>query len=77
MPKVSKKEAQRPLVEAAPMGLDQPEAADLPSTSEPALAKPHFPPLNAFEQSGKKLEFRRVTFCLQAFASGEGIATAN
>ena len=60
MPKVTKKQGQSPLVEAAPTALDTVTPADeQPSTSGQPLA-PKFPPLSAFEQSGKKIEFRRV-----------------
>lgn len=58
MPKVSKKGDASLLVEAAPMALDREDEA--PGSSNLAPLKPQFPPLNAFEQSGKKVEFRRV-----------------
>ena len=62
MPKVSKKAGASLLVEAAPGGIERMEEAG-PSGSESWEAdplKPQFAPLNAFEQSGKKIEFRRV-----------------
>ena len=34
-----------------------------PSGGEPTPAKPKFAPLSAYEQSGKRLEFRRVPLC--------------
>ena len=60
MPKVSKKGEASLLVEAAPMAIDRSEEAAEPSGREPL--KPQFPPLNAFDQSGRKIEFRRVSF---------------
>jgi len=56
MPKVSKKDKQSSLVEAAPMAID---SGDEPSTSQPQQHS--FPPLSAYDQNGKKIEFRRVT----------------
>ena len=55
MPKVSRKERQQPLVEAAPVALDRQETGNV---SEPT--KPKFTALTAFEQSGRKVDFRRV-----------------
>ena len=59
MPKVSKKEDNSILVEATPMAIDRGE--ELASTSGREPLKPQFPPLNAFDQSGRKVEFRRVS----------------
>jgi len=50
MPKVSKKEKQSSLVEAAPMAMDSGEG---PSTSQPQ--QPNFPPLSAYDQNGRRL----------------------
>ena len=56
MPKVSRRERQQPLMEAAPVALEGREA---PGNLGEAV-KPKFTPLSAFEQDGKKVEFRRV-----------------
>lgn len=57
MPKVSKKDARTPLQEVAPVPMDSNTEA-----AEPAgPSKPQFAPLSAYEQNGKKIEFRRVT----------------
>ena len=61
MPKVSKKGEASLLVEAAPMAVDRTDDAG-PALLDSAPLKPQFPPLNAFDQSGKKIEFRRVRF---------------
>lgn len=52
MPKASKKEAELPLQEAGPSGMDV-EAGTLPD-------KPSFAPLSATDEKGNKIEFRRV-----------------
>ena len=57
MPKFNKKEQQQPLVEAAPVAMDREETGNL---GDPI--KPKFDPLTAFEQNGKKVEFRRVRY---------------
>jgi hypothetical protein len=55
MPKVTKKDAKKdPLQDAAPMSLD---GEDGPLQAAP---KPKFAPLGAYEQNGKRVEFRRV-----------------
>ena len=62
MPKVSRKAGAALLVEAAPTGIETVEEAG-PSNAEAWEAdplRPQFAPLNAFDQSGKKIEFRRV-----------------
>lgn len=57
MPKVSKKDTRTPLQEVAPVPMDTNSEA-----TEPAgPSKPQFAPLSAYEQNGKKVEFRRVT----------------
>lgn len=63
MPKVSKKAGAALLVEAAPMAIERGEEAEASSADawEAEPLKPQFAPLNAFDQSGKKIEFRRVT----------------
>ena len=56
MPKVSKKDTRTPLQEVAPVPMDTNSEA-----TEPAgPSKPQFAPLSAYEQNGKKVEFRRV-----------------
>lgn len=56
MPKVSKRDARTPLQEVAPVPMDSNT-----DTAEPAgPSKPQFAPLSAYEQNGKKIEFRRV-----------------
>ena len=62
MPKVSKKAGAALLVEAAPMAIERGEEAGASSAEawEAEPLKPQFAPLNAFDQSGKKIEFRRV-----------------
>ena len=56
MPKVSKKDARTPLQEVAPVPMESNT-----DTAEPAgPSKPQFAPLSAYEQNGKKIEFRRV-----------------
>ena len=62
MPKVSRKAGADLLVEAAPTGIDKAEEAGTSGAEvwEAEPMKPHFAPLNAFDQSGKKIEFRRV-----------------
>lgn len=56
MPKVSKKDVRTPLQEVGPVPMDSnTEAA---AAAEPS--KPQFAPLSAYEQNGKKTEFRRV-----------------
>ena len=59
MPKVSKKDVRTPLQEVGPVPMDSnTEAA---GAAEPAgPSKPQFAPLSAYEQNGKKIEFRRV-----------------
>jgi RNA-binding protein PNO1 len=52
MPKVSKKDKEDPLQDAAPMALDAEDGGQ--------AAKPKFAPLGAYEQNGKRIEFRRV-----------------
>ena len=37
-----------------------------PSAAEPQPVKPKFAPLSAYEQSGKRLEFRRVSRCVDS-----------
>ena len=56
MPKVSKKDTRTPLQEVAPVPMDTNTTAS--DTTEPS--KPQFAPLSAYEQNGKKIEFRRV-----------------
>lgn len=56
MPKVSKKDNRTPLQEVAPVSMDtNAEAVEIAGPS-----KPQFAPLSAYEQNGKKVEFRRV-----------------
>ncbi|KAA6425363.1 MAG: RNA-binding pno1-like [Trebouxia sp. A1-2] len=57
MPKVSKKDNRTPLQEVAPVPMD-PNAEAVESAGP---SKPQFAPLSAYEQNGKKVEFRRVT----------------
>ena len=59
MPKFTSREAQLPLVEAAPVAL---ETREQPG-NELDPARPKFAPATAAEQSGKKMEFRRVRVC--------------
>jgi RNA-binding protein PNO1 len=62
MPKVSKREKNNDiLVEAAPMSLDV-EAGVLnePTQQGKSGVKPKFAPVTAYEENGKKIEFRRV-----------------
>lgn len=53
MPKVTKKDAALPLQEARPVAME----AD---GQDEASVRPQFPPLSVSEQSGSRLEFRRV-----------------
>ena len=56
MPKVAKKDVRTPLQEVGPVPMDSNTEA-----AEPAgPSKPQFAPLSAYEQNGKKTEFRRV-----------------
>ena len=58
MPKASKKDARAPLQEVAPVAREvNTEVSEPASTS-----KPQFAPLSAYEQNGKKVEFRRARF---------------
>ena len=68
MPKASKLGDASILVEAAPMSIEREDDAG-PLGADPM--KPQFPPLNAFDQNGKKIEFRKVSFSSQStnFAS--------
>ena len=62
MPKVSKREKNNDiLVEAAPMSLDI-EAGVLDEATQQGKpgVKPKFAPVTAYEENGKKIEFRRV-----------------
>lgn len=72
MPKVSKKEgrAAAAVLEAVPLPTETtaederpaalaPAQGEQPSTSAPA-PKPSFAPVSAFDQSGRRVEFRRV-----------------
>ncbi|GAB4821807.1 hypothetical protein N2152v2_008853 [Parachlorella kessleri] len=56
MPKVSKKTQDGPLVEAAPVDME----AGVEDMQQEGVATPQFPPLSAYEQNGKRIEFRRV-----------------
>ena len=56
MPKVSKKDARTPLQEVAPVPMDVNAEVQEPAST----SKPQFAPLSAYEQNGKKVEFRRV-----------------
>ena len=62
MPKVSKKDVRTPLQEVGPVPMDSnTEAEGATGAAEPAgPGKPQFAPLSAYEQNGKKIEFRRV-----------------
>jgi RNA-binding protein PNO1 len=62
MPKVSKREVNNDiLVEAAPMALDiEAGVLDEPSQPNKSGVKPKFAPVTAYEENGKKIEFRRV-----------------
>lgn len=61
MPKVSKKDTRTPLQEVAPIPMDtNAEAGEAAGPS-----KPQFAPLSAYEQNGKKVEFRRVQLILK------------
>ena len=60
MPKVSKKDNNGPLQEVLAVPMD----ADNTLLDPAAPSKPQFAPLSAYEQNGKKLEFRRV--CIDA-----------
>ena len=46
---------------AAPMEEAAAVVPPQPSGGEPTPAKPKFAPLSAYEQSGKRMEFRRVS----------------
>ena len=72
MPKVSKKEgrAAAAVLEAVPLPVESaaederpaasiPAQGEQPSSSAPTL-KPSFAPVSAFDQSGRRVEFRRV-----------------
>lgn len=60
MPKVSKKDVRTPLQEVGPVPMDS--NAEPAGAAEPAgPSKPQFAPLSAYEQNGKKIEFRRVS----------------
>lgn len=61
MPKVSKRDKQNDLlVEAAPMTVDaEGGGLEAPGPSV-AAARPKFAPITAYEENGKKIEFRRV-----------------
>lgn len=60
MPKVSKKDVRTPLQEVGPVPMDS--NAEAAGAAEPAgPSKPQFAPLSAYEQNGKKIEFRRVS----------------
>jgi hypothetical protein len=48
---------------AAPMEDASAASPPQPSGGEPMPAKPKFAPLSAYEQSGKRMEFRRVRPC--------------
>lgn len=61
MPKVSKKDTRTPLREVAPVPMDTSTAAT--DAAEPS--KPQFAALSAYEQNGKKIEFRRVCIYVQ------------
>ena len=58
MPKVTKQRQEMPLQEVAPMaveaGVEEAEAGAGP------VPKPQFAPLSAYEQNGKRIEFRRI-----------------
>ncbi|KAG7669719.1 hypothetical protein Ndes2437B_g05902 [Nannochloris sp. 'desiccata'] len=62
MPKVSKREKNNDLlVEAAPMSLDvEAGVLDGPTQQDKPGVKPKFAPVTAYEENGKKIEFRRV-----------------
>ena len=67
MPKVTKKSQQEDVLqEAAPVameaGVEEPEEGQQAAAAgggEPGV-KPKFPPLSAYEQNGRRIEFRRV-----------------
>ena len=79
MPKVAKNKIASPLEEAAPQPMDfesgtslaglagSTDAQDVkqPETDAGPLQPAKFPPISAFEQNGKKLEFRRVCLLLK------------
>lgn len=86
MPKVSKKEgrAAAAVLEAVPLPMETtaederpaasaPAQGEQPSTSAPA-PKPSFAPVSAFDQSGRRVEFRRVR-CRAASATRTFVAT--
>lgn len=58
MPKVTKKrnEAEDPLQDAAPLAIE----AGVEGEEALTAVKPKFPPLSAYEQDGKRIEFRRI-----------------
>ncbi len=56
MPKVSKKDNRTPLQEVAPVAMD----TNAEAVESAGPNKPQFAPLSAYEQNGKKVEFRRV-----------------
>jgi len=62
MPKVSKREKNNDLlIEAAPMSLDvEAGVLDGPTQQDKPGVKPKFAPVTAYEENGKKIEFRRV-----------------
>lgn len=65
MPKITKRNAtDEILTEAAPMSLDADDAGVIPSGSSPAeegpSVRPKFAPVTAYEENGRKIEFRRV-----------------
>ena len=62
MPKVTKKDKHNDLlVDAAPMALDTDAGVGLngAAAQQPGL-KPKFAPVTAYEENGRKIEFRRV-----------------
>ena len=56
MPKVSKKDSKGPLQEVLAVPMDAENLIQDPAVPD----KPQFAPLSAYEQNGKKIEFRRV-----------------
>jgi len=60
MPKVTKKDKNDDiLVQAAPMAIDTEDAPAVDQEASPGV-RPKFAPLSAYEENGKKVEFRRV-----------------
>ena len=61
MPKVTRKDdKEQAALQPVPTAMDT-DAGDQPSTSGLGVLQPHkFPPLSVLDQSGRKVEFRRV-----------------